>query len=145
MQTKITDNDNKMVSASSLQLEKKLVDQQLVVVNEIFKAEKLYNQIIKEKLLILDRLRQMQQITEDKYYDLKNNLEDKISDANSIAKTVIINMGPQNKWMMEKCFIEQAELQDKKWYEEYFSKSTYYKRKREAITEFLSFYFNHAL
>ncbi|EFF41243.1 MG284/MPN403 family protein [Mycoplasmopsis alligatoris] len=55
---------------------------------------------------------------------------------------VLDNMNPFNSWIIKKSFMDKNENLMSHWYEEFFSKTTYYKKKKEAIREFMGLYFD---
>ncbi|WP_027120713.1 MG284/MPN403 family protein [Mycoplasmopsis lipofaciens] len=51
---------------------------------------------------------------------------------------VLLCMTESNRFILQKEFLEKNN--DKFWYEDFMSKTTYYKRRNEAVDEFLYFY-----
>ncbi|QDY88507.1 MG284/MPN403 family protein [Mycoplasma anserisalpingitidis] len=57
------------------------------------------------------------------------------------VKFILKNMTKINSMIIEKTYIQNNNLKDKNWYKEYFSKTTFYKKKKQAELEFLTLYF----
>ncbi|QDY87292.1 MG284/MPN403 family protein [Mycoplasma anserisalpingitidis] len=76
--------------------------------------------------------------------DFKINWEDEDIDWNwetEYVKFILKNMTKINSMIIEKTYIQNSNLKDKNWYKEYFSKTTFYKKKKQAELEFLTLYF----
>lgn len=76
--------------------------------------------------------------------DFKINWEDENIDWNwetEYVKFILKNMTKINSMIIEKTYIQNSNLKDKNWYKEYFSKTTFYKKKKQAELEFLTLYF----
>lgn len=76
--------------------------------------------------------------------DFKINWEDEDIDWNwetEYVKFILKNMTKINSMIIEKTYIQNNNLKDKNWYKEYFSKTTFYKKKKQAELEFLTLYF----
>lgn len=57
------------------------------------------------------------------------------------VKFILKNMTKINSMIIEKTYIQNNNSKDKNWYKEYFSKTTFYKKKKQAELEFLTLYF----
>ncbi|AWX70299.1 hypothetical protein DP067_02955 [Mycoplasmopsis anatis] len=58
------------------------------------------------------------------------------------VKFILKNMSKINSMIIEKTYIQNNNnSKDKNWYKDYFSKTTFYKKKKQAELEFLTLYF----
>ncbi|QGZ97721.1 hypothetical protein GE118_02795 [Mycoplasma sp. NEAQ87857] len=136
--------DNDLTNDNETLLEKQLYVQQCKVIDEIFKTHDFYVLLLKEKLL---RLKFMMKNKHDQI-DLKQKqelLEEKIKGKGTLIEIVLKLMHPHTAWLIEKCYLDPETKFDGRWYLEHFSKTTFYKRKKEAVQEFVGYYFNHVL
>ncbi|WP_324672851.1 hypothetical protein U5U50_00310 [Mycoplasma sp. 888] len=67
----------------------------------------------------------------------------KLKKDSSLVGLVLSLMKIQNSWIINKMYCDEETRYNKEWYTDYFSKTTFYKRKREAIKEFIEIYFNY--
>ncbi|WP_051521841.1 MG284/MPN403 family protein [Mycoplasma leonicaptivi] len=67
-------------------------------------------------------------------------LKDYYDESNSLINTILSNLSSEDSWIIEKCFNDENTIKDKEWYLEYFSKTTFYKRRKIAIRNFLDYY-----
>ncbi|RIV16824.1 MG284/MPN403 family protein [Mycoplasmopsis gallopavonis] len=122
-------------------LDKKLYEQQCKVIKEIFATNEVYREVIKYKLFQL-KFNKMHNVGEKVEQEI-NDLEKMMKGEGSLIRMVLEFMTPSNAWIIEKCFLDQTTKFQSEWYLERFSKTTFYKRKKEAIQEFLKFYFHN--
>ncbi|MBN4083737.1 DUF1492 domain-containing protein [Mycoplasma sp. CSL10137] len=108
------------------------------LVEMIFKTHWKFREIFKRKL--------MGETFKERFYHKKINEKQKewllkmAEGKNSIVRMILDNMTHKHSWILEKCYLDKNTMDNTLWYEQHFSKTTFYKVKREAVKEFVSYY-----
>ncbi|MFV8479748.1 MG284/MPN403 family protein [Mycoplasma sp. T193] len=71
--------------------------------------------------------------------EIIDEMEQGLKRTNSIFNYILAMMSAENSWIIHKTYIDPATKDNKHWYLEYFSKTTFYKKKHSAILEFGKF------
>ncbi|VEU70608.1 MG284/MPN403 family protein [Mycoplasmopsis glycophila] len=116
--------------------------QQCKMVKEIFVTNDWYKEILKYRLFQLKFTNNFEIDNEENQLEIER-VEKQIQGEGTLIKLILSLMSPENAWLIEKCYLDPETKNGKGWYLDYFSKTTFYKRKKQAITEFLNFYFTH--
>ncbi|MEA4333871.1 MG284/MPN403 family protein [Mycoplasma sp. 1232] len=121
--------------------EKALYAQECAVVNNIFKLRDIFIKNLKSKIVNLETiLRHKNDPEVSKQLEIETN---KLKKDSSLVGLVLSLMKIQNSWIINKMYCDEETRYNKEWYTDYFSKTTFYKRKRDAIKEFIEIYFNY--
>ncbi|MFV8499680.1 MG284/MPN403 family protein [Mycoplasma sp. VS424B] len=68
-----------------------------------------------------------------------DEMEQGLKRTNSIFSYILAMMSAENSWIIHKTYIDPETKDNKHWYLEHFSKTTFYKKKHSAILEFGKF------
>ncbi|VEU58777.1 MG284/MPN403 family protein [Mycoplasmopsis gallinacea] len=120
--------------------EKTFYNQQCRLTKEICKMHLLYLDNIKKQISCL-KFKERFEKTNPEFAAKRQLLEEKLQQNDSLIQIVLSNMSPKNAWIIEKTYLSNN--YNSEWYLDYFSKTTFYKRKREAIKEFVDLYFSN--
>ncbi|MFA7736164.1 MG284/MPN403 family protein [Mycoplasmopsis synoviae] len=119
---------------------KKLRTECNAFVKQVFLTYEAWNNQLKKQLL---NLKFKESYLKDKNLSQEvHKLEIKIKASGSMIQSILSVMKPENSWIIEKCFLDKNTRNNSLWYKDYFSKSTFYKRKNLAVKEFAQIYFD---
>ncbi|MFV8401454.1 MG284/MPN403 family protein [Mycoplasma sp. 005V] len=71
--------------------------------------------------------------------ELIQEKEANLKKTSNIFNYILAMMTPENSWIIHKTYIDNETKNNSQWYTEYFSKTTFYKKKHSAILEFGKF------
>ncbi|WP_322935219.1 hypothetical protein RRG40_01150 [Mycoplasmopsis felis] len=111
-----------------LSLMKKLFDSYDNYKDEMIK--KLLSLKLKNEYLLKDTTKEIQQV--------EKCLEDK----NNVIHTILNYLTPRNASIIEKCYLDKVTKHNTTWYSDHFSKTTFYKYKKEAVSQFVNYFYN---
>ncbi|WP_426461158.1 MG284/MPN403 family protein [Mycoplasma hafezii] len=120
-----------------------LYEQQLKFLKEVFLTDLLYKKQLKYELFKLRYESLRDDADQDKIKDQERELEAKIQGKGSVIELILSLMDTDKAWLIKKCYWDSESKINNQWYLEYFSKTTFYKRKREAVKQFVDFYFSY--
>ncbi|QNM93408.1 hypothetical protein H9M94_02215 [Mycoplasma sp. Pen4] len=120
--------------------DEELFERQKEVLDKIFELEKKYKNLLKNQTMML--LAKSSKTGNSSLLEQVEMIQDRINGKGSLIYLALAMMSVENSWMLTHLYLDEASQLDKKWYEKYFSKTTFYKRKKEAIREFINIYFN---
>ncbi|ADE19470.1 MG284/MPN403 family protein [Mycoplasma crocodyli] len=121
--------------------ENDLYRQQCKVVQEICQL-KLLNEKLASVRMFKEKLKGAINATYNNTEEI-SRIEQAKNQSTDLIDFVLKNMTPFNSWLIKNAFMTKNEQLMGHWYEEYFSKTTYYKKKKEAINEFMALYFDY--
>ncbi|QCZ36813.1 MG284/MPN403 family protein [Mycoplasma nasistruthionis] len=102
---------------------------------DIFKLYDLQLMFLKRKIHQLELLVKNKKANSGLKREL-DSCKRKLAGEDSLMEKVLDLMGLQHSWLMRKIYLDPSSKQDKFWYTQYFSKTTFYKKKRMAVQEF---------
>ncbi|MHA0272537.1 MG284/MPN403 family protein [Mycoplasma sp. 48589B] len=104
------------------------------IIKCIIKVKKESNSDIKKRLALL----WIQYInTQDpEIKQLIDEIETNLRKTHNIFNYILAMMSPENSWIIHKTYIDPETSNNKHWYIAHFSKTTFYKKKHNAILEF---------
>ncbi|MGZ9755793.1 MG284/MPN403 family protein [Mycoplasma sp. 394] len=114
----------------------------LKIMKSLFDSYEKYLDHIRKKLI---RIRFNTLETEENRIAELKNFERKLNDKNDIIHTILNYLTPRNAWIIEKCYLDRATRSKTTWYEEHFSKTTFYKYKKDAINQFVGYFYDSLL
>ncbi|TDV24476.1 hypothetical protein BCF59_0448 [Mycoplasmopsis mustelae] len=111
----------------------------LKLINDIFNSYEDYQDRIRKKLLSLKFNKKYVNKTSDDEIQL---IEKRLHDQTDVIHTILTYLTPRNAWIIEKCYLDKFTKFKTTWYEEHFSKTTFYKYKREAVDQFVNYFYD---
>lgn len=125
----------------TLLVNKEQYKQQCRVVKELCQL-KLMNERLTRTRIFKERLKTLKNSEYDNSLQIKEIKKNHQSSIDLID-FVLKNMKPINSWLIQNSYLKDKTEADVFWYEEYFSKTTFYKKRKAAIKEFMEHYFDY--
>ncbi|WP_036451950.1 MG284/MPN403 family protein [Mycoplasma buteonis] len=119
-----------------------LYTQQLEFLKSVFRTYEAYRKQLRYDLFTL-KYELMNKVNDLEIQKQMKLIEEKLNGKGSLISLILSMMDKENAWIIEKCHLDSESSNNPHWYLDYFSKTTFYKKKRLAVKEFVNFYFNN--